>query len=187
MRRPAPVAGITVAVVLAVAGSALAAPATTLWTKRYNGPGNGDDGATSVAASPDGTRMFVTGGSTGSTTGVDYTTIAYDTATGSRLWTRRYNGPGNGDDLARSVTVGPDGATVFVTGSSTGSTDTDYATIAYTVSTGAVLWTARYDGGFANEDFAHSLAVSPDGTRVFVTGESRGSSIYADYATIAYD
>jgi hypothetical protein len=43
-----------------------------------------------------------------------------------------YNGPGNGQDFATSVTVSQATGTVFVTGQSDGiSTGFDYATIAY--------------------------------------------------------
>ncbi len=50
-----------------------------------------------------------------------------------RRWARRYNGPGNGADQATSVSVSPEGGTVFVTGASFGgaSPGLDYATIAY--------------------------------------------------------
>jgi hypothetical protein len=71
------------------------------WVKRYNGPGNGEDHAT-LRVSPDGTEVFVTGYSTGSTGGGDYATIAYNASTGARLWVARYNGPGNGEDGATS-------------------------------------------------------------------------------------
>ena len=47
-----------------------------LWVRRYNGPANGTDQATSLAAR-DG-RVFVTGGSAGTTSGDDYATIAYN-------------------------------------------------------------------------------------------------------------
>ena len=77
---------------------------------RYSGPGNGDDQAFSVAVSPGGTRVFVTGTSQGATSHYDSATVAYSAATGTRLWARRYNGPGNGDDHAYSVAVSPDGA-----------------------------------------------------------------------------
>lgn len=48
-----------------------------LWVKRYNGPGNGSDGALSMAVNPSGSRVFVTGLSRGATSDYDYATIAY--------------------------------------------------------------------------------------------------------------
>ena len=50
-----------------------------------------------------------------------------------------------------------------------------------------VLWDARYNGPGSNRDIAKSIAVSPDGETVFVTGESDGLSNLQDYATLAYD
>jgi hypothetical protein len=84
-----------------------------------------------VATNPDGSSVFVTG-SSGATTAADYATIAYDAATGALLWARGYDGPGDSRDTAESEAVSPDGSTVFVTGSSLGSTNQfDYATLAY--------------------------------------------------------
>src|SRR6266568_2980765 len=159
----------------------MAVPGAKLWVQRYNGPGNGSDAASSVAVSPGGGTVFVTGASTGATSFSDYLTVAYNAATGARLWTARYNGPGNGGDGAASVAVSPDGATVFVTGESHG----DYGTLAYSARTGARLW-ARFYGGRRSFEFANSVAVSPGGT-VLVTGGSRGpAGLNTDYATVAY-
>jgi hypothetical protein len=63
---------------------AAAQPKATVWVHRYNGPGNSTDEAHAVAASPDGTRVYVSGGSTGSGSGEDYATVAYDGATGAK-------------------------------------------------------------------------------------------------------
>jgi WD40 repeat protein len=153
-----------------------------LWARRYNSPGNGYDQAYSVAASPDGFKVFVTG-----STGYEYATLAYDAGTGATLWARRYNGPANGDDVADSVAASPDGSKVFVTGYSSGGSWTDFATVAYDAATGAGLWARRYDGPANNADDAFSVAASPDGSKVFVTGSSDRGWTGGDAATVAYD
>jgi WD40 repeat protein len=131
--------------------------------------------------------VIVTGKSPGSTGYTEYATIAYNASTGVKLWVARYHGPGNGA-FAKALGVSPDGTRMFVTGYSTGSTGSfDYATIAYNTSTGTKLWVARYNGPGNSEDGPTSLEVSPDGTEVFVTGVSWGSSSAWDYATIAYN
>ncbi len=164
-----------------------AATGARLWVSRYNGPGNNADVANSVAVSPSGRTVFVTGGSTGRTSGADYATVAYRAATGAQLWVSRYNGPGNRDDGAMALAVGSGGRTVFVTGESTGRTSgTDYATIAYNATTGARLWVSRYNGPGNGPDSASAIVASPCGRGVFVTGDSQGRTSGTDYATIAY-
>jgi DNA-binding beta-propeller fold protein YncE len=164
-----------------------AASGTQLWAARFNGPGNDFDAGASVALTPNGSVVFVTGVSAGTTTANDYVTIAYDAATGHKLWGARFNGPGNGNDGASSLAVSPDGAKVFVTGGSVGpTTSDDYTTLAYDAATGHKLWGARYDGPGGGNDRAASVAVSPDGGVVFVTGFSTGSTTGEDFATVAY-
>jgi hypothetical protein len=129
--------------------------------------------------------VFVTGKSPGLGSSDDYATIAYDAGTGASLWSRGYNGPGNGSDAAASVAA--NGSKVFVTGKSRGSTSSDdYATIAYSASTGAPLWARRYNGPGNGVDGARAVAASLDGSKVFVAGNSTGSGTFLDYATIAY-
>jgi WD40 repeat protein len=155
--------------------------------RRYNGPANTNDVARSLAVSPDGSKVFVTGPSAGSRSGVDYATVAYDASTGAQLWVMRYSS-GSGNDFAEALEVSPDGSKVFVTGRSKGSASGwDYASVAYDASSGSHLWTKRYNGPGKAGDFAHALGVSPDGSMVFVTGGSAGSAGSAAYATVAYD
>jgi hypothetical protein len=162
-----------------------------VWAKRYNGPANREDSSAALAMSPDGTKVFVTGASNGSTSGADYATVGYDTSTGARLWMRRYNGPANRDDIPAAVSVSPDGSKVLVTGSADVSTSgSDYATVAYSASNGAQLWVKRYNGPARGRDFSRDLDVGSGGSKVFVTGDSDGpanSMSRKDYATVAYD
>jgi DNA-binding beta-propeller fold protein YncE len=165
----------------------MATPGAQLWASRYSGSGNGQDEPFSMAVSPDGATVYVTGISTGTSSGLDYATVAYSAATGAQLWASQYNGPASGDDYAQSVAVSPDGTRVFVTGYSTGtSSGLDYATVAYSAATGAQLWVKRYDGPANGNDSAASIAVSPAGDKVFVTGQSPGATS-PDYATVAYN
>src|SRR5882724_2376053 len=68
-----------------------------LWTNRYDGLGNGIDGAAAVAV--DGSNNVVVTGYSFNGTNDDYLTIEYSSA-GVPLWTNRYNGLGNGIDVA---------------------------------------------------------------------------------------
>ena len=163
-------------------------PGSQLWVARYHGPSNTGD-ASSVAVSPDGQRVFVTGVSQGSTSGLDYATVAYNAATGARLWVTRYDGPGNGRDFAHALAVSPGGGTVYVTGQSKAAAQGDYATVAYNAATGAQRWAALYHGPATGQDTAFSVAVNPGGGAVYVTGASRAtaSGLDYEYATVAYN
>ena len=168
-----------------------ASTGSQLWVSRYNGPANGSDSAGALGVSPNGSAVFVTGASEGSTGSSDYATVAYDAASGSQLWARRYDGSAKSLDSASALGVSPDGSAVFVTGRSEGSvTEGDYATVAYEASTGSQVWVKRYDGpadGFDGDDRATAVSLSPDGSAVFVTGRSLGSTGQVDFATLAYD
>src|SRR2546426_11703345 len=105
-------------------------------------------------------------------------------------WTARYDGPGHDFDLAEAIVLSPDNKRIYVTGySPDNGAPNDYATIAYDAATGATIWTARYDSGAHWFDNGKYLAISPDGMRLFVTGDSNadGSDSNYDYLTIAYD
>jgi WD40 repeat protein len=159
-----------------------------LWVARYDGPASDTDFASSVAASPDGTSVFVTGASKGVDSSYDYATLAYDAASGRKLWAALYNGPADNDDSAKMVVASPDGGAVFVVGFSVGRTHSgDSATLAFDAATGRVLWQARYNGTGNGWDQGDSLVASADGAKVFVVGQSVGSTTGNDFVTLAYD
>ena len=154
-----------------------------LWVRRYDGTGNLDDYARALVVDDSG-NVYVTGGSYGSGTGQDYTTIKYSTA-GDTLWVRRYNGSGNSGDHAYSLAL-DDSGNVYVTGGSVaGGTSDDYVTIKYAPN-GDTLWIRRYNGPGNASDIAHALAVDDSGN-VYVTGESVAGGTGDDYVTIKYN
>jgi Tol biopolymer transport system component len=82
--------------------------------------------------------------------------------------------------------VSPDGSKVYVTGFSEGANGArDIVTVAYRASTGAQLWARRYNGPGDSNDNGKAIAVSPDGSRLFVAGYRTGHQA-RDAETIAY-
>ena len=161
-----------------------------LWISRYNGTANGADDVVGMAASPDGSRVFVTGSSPGLGTADDWATVAYDASTGNQKWVTRFNGPANRyDDPQAAPVVSPDGSRIYVTGSTgVGGTGVGMRTAAYDAGDGRELWAAPYQGPANMSDSPAALALSPDGSRLFVTGWSQyPSPVFDNYVTIAYD
>jgi DNA-binding beta-propeller fold protein YncE len=160
-----------------------------LWVSKYNDLSNYGAEANSVAVSPDGHTVFVTGSDNAASNGEDYVTVAYNAATGAQLWVSRYDGAAHGNDTASKVAVSPDGGTVYVTGWSIGTSSIyyyDWATVAYNAVTGAQLWVRRYSSQYGTSG-ASAVAVSPDGGTVFVTGFSHTATSDDNYVTIAYN
>ncbi|MCI0532186.1 MAG: SBBP repeat-containing protein [candidate division Zixibacteria bacterium] len=101
-----------------------------------------------------------------------------------RAWVVTYNGAGNGQDLARALSLDGDG-NIFVTGSSpAGNGFEDYATAKYS-SDGDTLWVKRYNGPGDSADLAAAVACGNNGN-IYVTGTSVGGNEFADYATVKY-
>src|SRR5260221_189529 len=90
-------------------------PAAQLWVARYNGPGNINDLANSVAVSPAGGTVFVTGASGGSSLKYDYGPVAYDAATGAPLWGGRYKRPPHRSHCTPALAGRPRGGAAVVT------------------------------------------------------------------------
>ncbi len=153
------------------------------WVQYYNGPGNSDDNASSMVIDGSG-NVYITGSSVGIGTSSDYATIKYNSS-GVQQWIQRYNGLGNLDDGANSITI-DDSGNVYVTGSSSGAgTSWDYATIKYN-SSGVQQWVQRYNGSGNLYDGANSITLDGSGN-VYVTGGSSGIGTSRDYATIKYN
>lgn len=154
------------------------------WAKTYNGPGNAYDEATGIAIDGSG-NIYITGGSRGSGTSLDYSTIKYDPS-GNVIWNSRYSGPGNADDDAYHIILDEAG-NVYVTGASTGSgTGYDYCVVKYN-SSGAQQWAARYNGPANGNDEIYGIAVNSSTGDVYVTGYSAGTGTLSDICTVKYN
>lgn len=153
------------------------------WSQSYNGTGNYNDAATSIAID-DAKNVYVTGYSYGTGTLNDFATVKYNT-NGVQQWITRYNGPGNDNDIVTAITVFNN--EIYVTGQSAGSgTAYDYATIKYN-SSGVQQWIARYNGPSNSNDGATAITTDALGN-VYVTGQSYGgTSTSYDFATIKYN
>lgn len=160
------------------------ATGTQLWVRRYDGPGHASDQANAIALDSDG-NIYVTGQSVGTNT-YDFATVKY-LPNGVQKWVARYNGPGNGYDVATAICV--DSAKgVYVTGYSLGAgTSYDFATIKYDPATGSQKWAARYNGPGNLQDMPTAMVLDRSDGSVYVTGSSVSASGKTEYATIKYD
>lgn len=153
------------------------------WVRTYNGIGNSWDWATSIATD-NFNNVYISGFiSVLNPLSSDIATIKYDSS-GVEQWVKTYNGPGNGNDFANSLTLDNLG-NIYVAGSSYDSISlSDFVTIKYNPD-GTQQWVQVYNGLRDSIDQAFSIAVDNE-YNVFVTGTSVGVGSLNDIATIKY-
>jgi uncharacterized delta-60 repeat protein len=150
------------------------------WAKRYNGTGNQDDLSKGVVVDVSG-NVYVTGQSRGSAN-FDYMTIKYNSA-GDTVWTRRYNGSTNSDDMATGIMIDNLGY-IYVTGKTySTSTGYDFGTIKYNPA-GVVEWMATNGSGGGNSDEPRAITLDKN-ENVVVTGSGSGTGLYY-FVTVKY-
>lgn len=149
----------------------MAQAVTQTWVQRYNPPDNRDDYGRTICRDAAG-DVFVAGEVTSSDGPTDRYVVKYSGETGTRLWERRYDGPGGNSDNTVAMVVDSAG-NVIVTGPSIGANGAgyDYYTAKYNGTSGAVVWEKRYHGTQFHNDFPHGLAIDPNGD-IIVTGLS---------------
>ncbi len=171
------------------------------WSVRYDGAVAGQDLGRAIVASPDSSRVYVTGPSVTDPLPADefsggqrafFATVAYNAATGAQVWVSEYRGEASESGGSGNIGISPDGSAVFVGGVKCTDgvfpgDDCDLATVAYDAATGSERWTARYAGRAGERQIAqlNDLTVSPTGDRVYVTGSD--ADVSSDAVTISYD
>lgn len=156
-----------------------------LWTKSYNGYGSGSDVPYDMEIDNAG-NVYVCGASTGDMTGYDFVTIKYNQA-GTQLWAARMNGTSNGADFAQSLELDVYG-NVYVSGAMTVTGQNyNFAAIKYNGFTGSQMGGLMVYNGTGNHfDNGSSIALTPNGSAVYVCGPSNGSGTSGDIAIVKY-
>ena len=146
-----------------------------LWSQVISTGPMANDIATSLALSPDGADVVLTGDITG---GATWITAAYDTASGARRWLVTA-----AEGLA-ALDVVVDATRVYVTGQGNVGITGYLTVVAYDRATGARLW--RTDRKPADSSGAAGLRLSlaPDGSLVVAGQAIRG---FLDWYTVALD
>src|SRR5947208_3255167 len=85
-------------------------------------------------------------------------------------WSDRGGALVDGQNASAAIAETPDGSRVVTAGYAPGSASAHDLLIAATdAATGGRRWTATYDGPSAGDDQGVALAISPDGSKAFVT------------------
>jgi len=148
----------------------------TIWTARYNGPGNGGDIYVDMVIDKY-ANIYIACNSLGG--GVDYTAVKYDSS-GNKLWTGYY-------PAGRPASIAIDSAlNVYLTGNSLSGFFFQYTTVKFSNS-GVFQWVKNYSEFNADAE-AVSVAVD-ENKNVYVTGSVDSSTIQSlsKIFTIKYD
>lgn len=155
---------------------------TQIWFAHYDGPGQRIDIPADIETDASG-NVFVTGRSQGANLLYDFATLKYNSS-GVQQWVNRWTGSG-ANHYSYAVSISLDGSGNVYAGGYSGSSTflLDYAVVRYS-SAGTQQWWIKYNGtGNAND---LGTAITLDGSNVYVTGSSIGSSNNTDFATVKY-
>ena len=149
-----------------------------LWSKTLLG----STGALSVAVASGG-ESYVVGGTYSQAQGNTFLVLKYDAA-GNEIWNKTY-AVGN---YARRVAVDSFGD-VIATGVGTQTNFLDWVTIKIN-SSGALLWSQRYDQHLVNDEIPYAMVVGPDNA-IYITGQggpgpTSGELSYLRTVTLKY-
>lgn len=130
------------------------------------------DLGTDVLVDAEANRVYTTG-----TAEDTILTIAHDTETGEEVWSQAREGgwSGSGWEIGRALALSPDGSDLYTMGTlptHTAQGGIDYAVIGYDAATGEERWYNTYNGPGNDFDASWDMAIAPDGSALYVTGQS---------------
>jgi uncharacterized delta-60 repeat protein len=108
--------------------------------------------------------------------------VKYDTY-GTQLWLATYNGTANADDQASDIAIDASN-NIYLTGTTNGTANYDYATLKYTP-TGVQSNVLTYDGTASGSDIPQCIIFKSN--FVYVTGSSFGTNAQSDFTTVKYN
>jgi len=146
---------------------------TQEWIRRYPGlqPSYGANGL-SVKLDSSGNVYVLAGVATDTTLG-DYGLLKYS-STGTLLWSRYYNSPGNLSDGPVAFAVSPSGD-AYITGTS-GINFTEHITTVKFNSNGVLQWAKVYNGGGPG-DFVNDIEIDNTGNVIIVGGTAINNNL----------
>ncbi|MGQ9708591.1 MAG: SBBP repeat-containing protein [bacterium] len=175
-KRLLPVFGILLSLVT------VASAGDTIWTRRYDGPANGDEEVCALFTDAE-RNVIVVGSSPGTTTGYDIVVFKY-AANGDSIWCQRINGSGASNEFAKAAAIDASGS-VYVTGRAGASGDYNILTVKLNPD-GSEAWRATYQGSAGKNDEPLAMAIDASGN-VFVAGYEADPGGSTDFVTIKYN
>ena len=155
-----------------------------VWQGNYNGIGNNIDIPYAITLDETG-NIYLTGYSKSSTAaGSEDVLTVKISPSGNLMWSRLYDGAGNGTDQGITIAAGTEGSVYVGGGTDRESNDMVYLLIKYD-SEGNLQWTEDYYVSDISEDFIYEVKLDLK-NNIYVTGISSGINSAYDFATIKY-
>ncbi|MDI6803090.1 MAG: SBBP repeat-containing protein [Bacteroidota bacterium] len=153
-----------------------------IWSKTYNGPGNGNDYPVYLKLE-DYNYCYI--GGVAKETDNDFLVIKYNSKTSDIVWTRLFKRTTGAEDILKAM-VWRDADELYLTGTTNTGTGNDILTMKVNGITGDTVWTHVYNGTASGDDVPFGIALHSN-SRVYITGRSVAFGSYYDIITLRYD
>ncbi len=150
------------------------------WLRRYDGPGNGINGATSLAIDNQGS-IYVTGVCAGVVSNEDIGTVKYS-PNGDSIWVNRYDNPSHLNDEGYDIKLDSLGD-VYINGLSSYN-GYKITTIKYDNISGSQKWIMQYSG---KPKWLETSLVVDNLFNIYAIGDNSDNGNGSDFITIKYN